>query len=333
VIEWRDRNVLVTGATGLLGGHLCHALVERGARVVTLIRDRVPDGWFVRSGTAGRVTQVRGDLTEFRDLQRAIVEYGVVTVFHLGAQAIVGTARRSPWQTFESNARGSWNLLEAARGSGHVEELIVASTDKVYGTTKQLPYTESHPLLASNPYDVSKAITDMLARSYATTYDMPIVTLRCGNLYGPGDLHFNRLIPELVRARLRGAAPVLRSTGRAERDFLWVEDAVAAYISAAERCDQEGVRGEAFNVSDGRPWTVLAVAKLIDEVIGIHTPERVISGTAESEGEIALQSLDASKARAHLGWEPTVELREGIERTVAWYRDWLAESSPGVPAS
>lgn len=325
MIDWRDRDVLVTGATGLLGGHLCHALVERGARVVSLVRDRVPDGWFARSGTADRVTQVRGDLTEFRDLERAIVEYGVRTVFHLGAQAIVGIARRSPWQTFESNARGTWNLLEAARAAGHVEELVVASTDKVYGTTDQLPYTESHPLLASNPYDVSKAMTDMLARSYAITYGMPIVTLRCGNLYGPGDLHFNRLIPELVRARLRGETPVLRSTGRAERDFLWVEDAVDAYVSAAERCGDDGVRGEAFNISDGRPWTVLAVAEMIDEVTGVYSPARQIAGTAESEGEIALQSLDASKARVRLGWTPTVELRDGIERTVEWYRDWLAE--------
>lgn len=325
VIDWRDRDVLVTGATGLLGGHLCHALVERGARVVSLVRDRVPDSWFARSGTADRVTQVRGDLTEFRDLERAIVEYGVRTVFHLGAQAIVGIARRSPWQTFESNARGTWNLLEAARAAGHVEELVVASTDKVYGTTDQLPYTESHPLLASNPYDVSKAMTDMLARSYAITYGMPIVTLRCGNLYGPGDLHFNRLIPELVRARLRGETPVLRSTGRAERDFLWIEDAVNAYVSAAERCGDDGVRGEAFNISDGRPWTVLAVAEMIDEVTGVYLPARQIAGTAESEGEIALQSLDASKARVRLGWTPTVELRDGIERTVEWYRDWLAE--------
>ena len=325
VIDWRDRDVLVTGATGLLGGHLCHALVERGARVVSLVRDRVPDSWFARSGTADRVTQVRGDLTEFRDLERAIVEYGVRTVFHLGAQAIVGIARRSPWQTFESNARGTWNLLEAARAAGHVEELVVASTDKVYGTTDQLPYTESHPLLASNPYDVSKAMTDMLARSYAITYGMPIVTLRCGNLYGPGDLHFNRLIPELVRARLRGETPVLRSTGRAERDFLWIVDAVNAYVSAAERCGDDGVRGEAFNISDGRPWTVLAVAEMIDEVTGVYLPARQIAGTAESEGEIALQSLDASKARVRLGWTPTVELRDGIERTVEWYRDWLAE--------
>ncbi len=324
---FRHRTVLVTGASGLLGGHLCHALLAEGARVVTLVRDTVPDSWFVQSGTADRVIQVRGDLAERKDVERALVEHGATHVFHLGAQAIVGVARRSPWQTFESNARGSWNLLEACRVAGHVEALVVASTDKVYGVTDRLPYTEDHPLLATNPYDVSKAMTDMLARSYAVTWGLPIVTLRCGNLYGPGDLHFDRLIPELVRARLRGEVPVLRSTGRAERDFLWVEDAVRAYLLAGEKVDEPGVRGEAFNVSDGRPHTVLAVADLIDELTGVHAPARTILGTAERDGEIALQSLDPSKARDRLGWAPTLELREGLARTIPWYRDWLAQEA------
>lgn len=326
--DWQDRRVLVTGASGLLGGHLCAELLDRGARVVTLVRDVVPDSWFAQT-LHGRVAQVRGDLAEYRDVERAVAEYEVHTVFHLGAQAIVGTARRSPWQTFESNARGSWNLLEACRAASHVQAVVVASTDKVYGSTDDLPYRETHPLNATNPYDVSKAMTDMLARSYAVTWGMPVVTLRCGNLYGPGDLHFNRLIPDLIRARVRGTVPTLRSSGRAERDFLWVQDAVQAYVLAAERAQEDGVRGEAFNVSDGRPWTVLAVAELIDELMETHEPRRQILGTAESEGEIALQSLDASKARDRLGWTPTTELRDGLRQTIAWYRRWLATPDGG----
>jgi len=320
---WRDRPVLVTGATGLLGGHLVRALLDLGAYVVTLVRDEVPDSLLRTSGDSDRVVQVRGDLADFRTVERAVAQYQVRTVFHLGAQAIVGIARRSPWQTFESNARGSWNLLEACRLAGHVEGVVVASSDKVYGATDDLPYRETHPLGATNPYDVSKAMTDMLARSYAVTYGLPIVTLRCGNLYGPGDLHFDRLIPEFVRARLRGTQPVLRSTGRAERDFLWVGDAVDAYLLAAGRADEDGVRGEAFNVSDGRAWTVLEVAELIDELTGVHEPPRAILGTAEAEGEIPRQTLDADRFRGALGWEPTVALREGLTRTIAWYRAHL----------
>ena len=320
-MSWQDREVLVTGATGLLGGHLVERLLDLGARVITLVRDRVPDCYLQSSGCADRVVQVRGDLASYRDVERAVAEHRVKTVFHLGAQAIVGIARRSPWQTFESNARGSWNLLEACRVAPQIEAVVVASTDKVYGTTETLPYTEEHPLLATNPYDVSKAMTDMLARSYAVTYELPVVTLRCGNLYGPGDLHFDRLIPELIRARVRGEAPVLRSTGRAERDFLWVGDAVDAYLAAA--VSAERLSGQAFNVSDGRPWTVLEVADLIDELTGVCDPPRQILGTAEQEGEIALQSLDATRARTMLGWTPTLSLRQGLERTIPWYRAHL----------
>ncbi|MCO4771670.1 MAG: GDP-mannose 4,6-dehydratase [Deltaproteobacteria bacterium] len=324
VSHWQDRPVLVTGATGLLGGHLCATLLDLGARVHVLMRDVVPDCFLSVSGHVHRVVQIRGDLADYRAVERAVAQYQVRTVFHLGAQAIVGIARRSPWQTFESNARGSWNLLEACRVAEHVEAIVIASSDKVYGATEDLPYRESHPLGATNPYDVSKAMTDMLARSYAVTYGLPIVTLRCGNLYGPGDLHFDRLIPEFIRARVRGETPVMRSTGQAERDFLWVGDAVDAYVLAAERAQEDGIVGEAFNVSDGRSWTVLAVAELIDELTGVSEPPRTVLGTAEADGEIPRQTLDATLARQRLGWAPSVDLAEGLERTIAWYRQWLA---------
>lgn len=317
---WRDRPVLVTGATGLLGGHLVDALLARGARVHVFVRDRAPDCWLTLSGAIDRVVQVRGELAAYRDVERAVAQYRVRTVFHLGAQAIVGIARRSPWQTFESNARGSWNVMEACRAADHVDGVVVASSDKVYGPSDDLPYRESHPLNATNPYDVSKAMTDMLARSYAVTYGLPVVTLRCGNLYGPGDLHTDRLIPELTRARLTGAVPTLRSTGRAERDFLWIGDAVDAYLLAGESAGESDVRGQAYNVSDGRPHSVLEVAELIDAISGVSAPARRVLGTAEEEGEIPKQTLDASAFRARFGWSPRVGLHEGLERTIAWYR-------------
>jgi len=323
---WRDRPVLVTGATGLLGGHLVDALLARGARVHVFIRDRAPDCWLAASGALSRVVQVRGELAEYRDVERAVAQYRVRTVFHLGAQAIVGVARRSPWQTFESNARGSWNVLEACRQVDHVDGVVVASSDKVYGPSDDLPYREAHPLNATNPYDVSKAMTDMLARSYAVTYGLPVVTLRCGNLYGPGDLHPDRLIPELTRARLTGAVPTLRSTGRAERDFLWVGDAVAAYLLAGEAADADDVRGRAFNVSGGQPHTVLDVAEAIDRVTGVTEPPRTVLGTAEEEGEIPRQTLDASAFMERFGWRATVELDEGLRRTVDWAAQHLIDA-------
>ena len=321
---WQDRPVLVTGATGLLGGHLVAALQERGARVAVFVRDQTPDCLLARDGLLERCVQVRGDLASLEDVERALQQYEVQALFHLGAQAIVGTARRSPWQTFEDNVRGTWNVLEAARRAGLLGAIVFASSDKAYGPSDRLPYTEEHPLGGISPYDASKSMADLCARSYAATYDLPLVTIRCGNLYGPGDLHFNRLIPEMIRARLRGATPVIRSSGRALRDYLYVGDAVEAYLAAGERAAQQRIRGEAFNISTGRPWTVLEVAERIDAALGIDQPPHEIQGRAEQEGEIPAQSLDSAKARRRLGWRATTELERGLAITAAWYRRYFA---------
>jgi CDP-glucose 4,6-dehydratase len=321
---WLDRPVLVTGATGLLGGHLVAALLERGARVAVFVRDQTPDCMLVRDGLLERCVQVRGDLGSLADVERALQQYETRALFHLGAQAIVGTARRSPWQTFEDNVRGTWNVLEAARRAGLLEAIVFASSDKAYGPSERLPYTEAHPLGGVSPYDASKSMADLCARSYAATYGLPLATVRCGNLYGPGDLHFNRLIPEMIRARLRGATPVIRSSGRALRDYLYVGDAVEAYLAAAERAGDEGIRGEAFNISTGRPWTVLEVAARVDAALGIHEPPHEIQGRAEQEGEIPAQSLDSAKARRLLEWEATTDLERGLATTATWYRGYFA---------
>ena len=319
-MSWRDRPVLVTGAHGLLGGALVSELLARGARVVILERDLDPESRLVREGMAERCVRVRGDVCAFRDVERALQDYECQALFHLAAQAIVGTARRSPYETFESNVRGTWVVLEAARQAPNLEAIVVASSDKAYGTSDDLPYTEAHPLGGLGPYDASKAMGDLAAQSFAATYGLPLCIVRCGNLYGPGDVHFNRLIPEMIRARLRGDVPVLRSTGRARRDYLFVGDAVTAYLKLAERAGEAGVRGEAFNVSTGRPHSVLEVCGLIDDLLGVHTPPHRVLGTAEAEGEIPHQSLDCSKIARTTGWTATTDLPAGLAATVAWYR-------------
>lgn len=318
-ISWLDRPVLVTGATGLLGGHLAAALLSAGARVHVFVRDRTPDCLLVQDGLIDRCVQVRGDLGRLEDVERALQQYEVTALFHLGAQAIVGTAKRSPWQTFEDNVRGTWNVLEAARRARRLDAIVFASSDKAYGPSEALPYTEEHPLGGVSPYDASKSMADLCARSYAVTYELPLVTVRCGNLYGPGDLHFNRLIPEMIRARLRGQVPVIRSSGRATRDYLYVQDAVQAYLAAAER----GGAGQAYNISTGRPWSVLEVAGRIDDALGVHEPPHEILGTAEQEGEIPAQTLDSSKAAEQLGWTASTGLAEGLATTVGWYRAYF----------
>ncbi|MGN6189996.1 MAG: NAD-dependent epimerase/dehydratase family protein [Conexibacter sp.] len=316
-----SRSVFVTGAYGLLGSWLVRALLARGDRVTVLQRDRAPRSALLLEGVEDALDVVHGDLVEDGLVARALGEQEVDTVFHLAAQTIVGTANRSPLGTFESNIRGTWILLEACRLHG-AQRVVVAASDKAYGASEQLPYREEAPLDPRYPYDVSKAATDMIARSYWHTFGLPVAVTRFANLYGGGDLNRSRLIPEAVGAALAGRAPVIRSDGSPERDFLYVEDAVAAYLLLADALDREdgGARGEAFNAGGGAPHSVRDVVARICTLAGTDvTPD--VRGTGTPDGEIDRQYVDASKLRKLTGWEPRVDLDEGLRRTLAWYRE------------
>jgi CDP-glucose 4,6-dehydratase len=317
------RSVFVTGAYGMLGSWLVKALLERGDRVTVLQRDRVTASALTLEGTEDRCTVVRGDLGDPLLMDRTIGEEEVDTVFHLAAQTIVGTALRSPVPTFESNIRGTWTLLDACRRHG-VARTVVASSDKAYGDHEDLPYREDHALQPRFPYDVSKACTDLIARSYWHTYGLPVAVTRFANIYGGGDLNGSRLIPEAVAAALAGRAPVIRSDGSPERDFLYVEDAVAAYLAIAYALDEDGpaaggARGEAFNAGGDAPHAVREVVELVCRVAGTDV-EPDVRGAGTPTGEIDRQWVDSSKLRALTGWRPQVDLEEGLGRTVAWYR-------------
>jgi len=314
-----SRAVLVTGAYGLLGSWLVRALVTRGDRVTVLQRDRAPRSALLLDGVEDAIDVVHGDLVDDGLVARALGEHEVDTVFHLAAQTIVGTANRSPLGTFESNIRGTWTLLEACRLHG-AQRVVVAASDKAYGASAKLPYTEDTPLDPCYPYDVSKAATDLIARSYWHTFGLPVAVTRFANLYGGGDVNRSRLIPEAVGAALAGRAPVIRSDGSPERDFLYVEDAVAAYLLLADALDGDAARGEAFNAGGGRPYAVRDVVARICALAGTDV-EPDVRGTGTPDGEIDRQYVDASKLRKLTGWEPRVGLDEGLRRTIEWYRD------------
>jgi CDP-glucose 4,6-dehydratase len=314
-----SRSVFVTGAYGLLGSWLVRALLARGDRVTVLQRDRAPRSALLLAGFEDRVDVVHGDLNDDGLIARALGEQEVDTVFHLAAQTIVGTANRSPLGTFESNVRGTWTLLEACRLHG-APRVVVAASDKAYGASATLPYREEMPLDPRYPYDVSKAATDMIARSYWHTFGLPVAVTRFANLYGGGDLNRSRLIPEAVGAALAGRAPVIRSDGSPERDFLYVEDAVEAYVRLADALDGDGAQGEAFNAGAGRPHAVRDVVARICALAGTDVQPDV-RGSGTPDGEIDRQYVDASKLRALTGWEPRVDLDEGLRRTIEWYRE------------
>jgi CDP-glucose 4,6-dehydratase len=320
---WRDRRVFVTGGTGLLGGWLVQALLERGAHVVGLVRDSVPRSRLVSERVIDRIDVVWGDVTDYYCLERALAEYEIERVFHLAAQAIVGIANRWPLSTFETNVRGTWNMLEASRRQPTVRSVVVASSDKAYGDQERLPYEETAPLQGRHPYDVSKSAADLIAQSYWTSFGLRVAITRCGNLFGGGDLNWNRLVPGTIRSVLRGSPPVIRSNGRMIRDYVYVEDAVDAYLAVAEALvDNDVVAGQAVNVSYGEPQSVI---ELVTRILGrMGRPDLSPTILDEASNEIVDQYLDATRARKLLGWSPRVALDEGLTRTIAWYRNLLA---------
>jgi CDP-glucose 4,6-dehydratase len=318
---WDGRPVFVTGASGLLGSWLVAALHERGARVVTLVRDLVPDALFHTSGAAARSTIVLGDICDGALVERVLAEYEIDTVFHLAAQTIVEHAQRSPVGTLRANVEGTWEVLDACRRSGRPTRIVVASSDKAYGDQPVLPYTEDQPLEGRHPYDVSKSCCDLITQAYANSYDLPVAITRCGNLYGGGDLNFNRLVPGTIRSLLAGERPVLRSDGSPLRDYIYVEDAAAAYLQLAEHTHEPGVAGEAWNFSTESPLTALAMTEAITAAVG--RPDLAPVVEARAHHEIQDQFLSAEKARTRLGWRPAFTLEEGLRRTVAWYAGHL----------
>lgn len=319
---WRDRRVFVTGATGIVGSWLVRELLANGANVAVLIRDADPQSELLRSGDVSRCNVFNGMVEEFWTLERAISLHEATDVFHLAAQTIVGVAHRNPLTTFEANVRGTYNLLEACRThASMVRGVIVASSDKAYGEVEALPYVETMALQGRHPYEVSKSCTDLIATSYAHTYDLPVAIARCGNIYGGGDLNWSRIVPGTIRSLLRGAQPVLRSDGTFRRDYIYVKDVARAYMLLGERLSDAAVRGQAFNFSDESPLAVLDMVSAIGRVMGTTVEPRIRD---IAQGEIRDQYLDATKARTVLEWRAAYDLESGLRETVDWYRALLA---------
>jgi CDP-glucose 4,6-dehydratase len=321
---WRDRTVLVTGATGFLGSHLVAALNARGAAVVIVRRDRWPPT-AVSAGWLDRVAIVEGDIADTALLLRALEEHSVQSVFHVAAQTQVGVARRQPASTFASNIEGTWSVLEAVRRSPAVEQILLASSDKAYGVQPRLPYDETMPLLADEPYDASKACAELLARTYFASYGTPVAITRCANLYGPGDHNWRRLVPGTLRSVLRGEPPVIRSDGSLVRDYLYVKDGVSAYLQLAEAmAGDRALAGQAFNFSAELPLTVMEMVQRVQDAAGTAIEPVIVD---DAVGEIPAQHLSARKARELLGWAPAYSLEQGLAETVEYYRELL--TAPG----
>ena len=315
---WQRRRVLVTGCTGLLGAWLSDWLLGRGADAVGIVRDSVPQSNFYRLGLDHRMVTVPGDIEDYDLLERVINEYEVEVVFHLAAQAIVGVANENPRSTFSTNIAGTWNVLEACRRSRRIKSVVLASSDKAYGDQQQLPYRETAPLIGRHPYDVSKSCADLLGQAYWQSYRLPVAITRFGNFFGGGDLNFNRIVPGTIRSLIDGQRPVIRSDGTMRRDYIYILDAVLAYVRLGEHVLEGKGLGEAFNFSNETPVTVLEIANLIRRLTGREDLQLDIRNTATNE--IQDQYLSSEKARTELGWSPRYTLEQGLRETIPWYQ-------------
>ena len=291
--------------------------MRRSADVIAIVRDSVPRTFVEIEGLLPSITVCRGDINDPSLVRRVLAEYEIRTVFHLAAQTIVPIANQSPLSTFETNIGGTWILLEEARLNESIGEVVVASSDKAYGPSAQLPYREDHRLQGRTPYDVSKSCADLIAQAYAATWSANVCVVRCGNLFGGGDRNFSRLVPGVIRDITAGRRPVLRSDGTPVRDYIYAEDAARAYVllAGAMRTDSS-LRGTPFNFSLETPVSALEVVTKILEIMGSDLEPDI---QARAGHELQEQYLDASSAHSRLGWQPEISLSEGIRRTVAWY--------------
>lgn len=324
----KGKNVLITGASGIVGYWLTSHLYGLGSEVTIYLRDFVPKSSLLKSNIFSSVNIVSGQLEDYLNIKRALNEYEIDTVFHLGAQTIVDTANRSPLSTFDANIRGTWNVLEACRNSKLVNGVIVASSDKAYGSSDRLPYTEDMRLEGEHPYDVSKSCADLISQSYAHTYGMPIAIARCGNIYGGNDLNFNRIVPGTIKSLLKNEKPVIRSDGTFKRDYIYVKDVVNSYTALAENLDRKDVRGQSFNFGNDKPVMVSEIVAAIQKLMKKNNLKPVILNKAQ--GEIKDQYLDSSKARKILGWKPGYGIESGLKETIEWYKKFFSSRSTEI---
>ena len=316
-MNWKNLSVLVTGADGFIGSWIARELIGKGADVFTIVRDIKKQSNLDVLNLRKNINIIHGDLVNFDVCNRVMKEYEIEICFHIAAQAIVGTAYASPLSTFESNIKGTWNILEAARLSKFIKGIIVASSDKAYFVQNRLPYTEESPLLGFYPYDASKACADILARSYFKTYAMPVAVTRNANTYGGADLNFSRLVPDTIRSVLYNKQLVIRSDGTPERDYMYIKDAVNAYLVLASNLNRKDVQGEAFNFGTGKPVSVLELYNKIIKLMGRNIKPKILG---EAKNEIDRQYLSIEKAKKILKWKPKYSLKQGLKETIAWYK-------------
>ncbi|OGS32926.1 MAG: sugar dehydratase [Elusimicrobia bacterium RIFOXYC2_FULL_34_12] len=317
---WKDKNVLITGHEGFLGSNLTKILISADANIVGLDIDVRRENTLFSKEDYKKIVTIKGSVADYNLVKKIISKYKIDVVFHLGAEAIVGKCIKNPLLTFSSNIEGTWNVLEVCRNSKTVKSIVTASSDKAYGSHKILPYKEDASLHGDHPYDVSKSCADLIAYTYFHTYGLPVATTRCGNIYGPGDFNFSRIVPDTVRCMLANKPIEIRSDGKFTRDYVFVEDIANGYILLAEKLNVLKLGGEAFNFSDENPITVIELVKKLYQLDGKKPNYKILN---QAKYEIKHQYLASQKARKILKWKPEFTLETGLKKAIDWYTKYL----------
>lgn len=320
---WSGRNVLITGTSGFLGSWLTKFLVDNKANVFAFDYRMSKFSNFSYFRLETKVKKIiEGSITDLDLVKKIFRENNIDTCFHLAAQPIVGLGLESAIPTFETNIKGTWNILEVCRMTESVRRVVVTSSDKAYGEHKDLPYREEFALRPADPYSTSKACTDLIAQTFGKIYKMPIGITRCANIYGGGDFHFSRIVPSVAKSIVLNKNPKLTSDGTPVRDLIFILDAVSAYITLAEQVHQDKVKGEAFNFSGEIPMTILDLVKKMILISGKKLKPEIMQ-TREQGKEIDEQYLSCEKAKKILKWKPKVSLDDGIKETLNWYGNFF----------
>ena len=318
---WKNKHVLITGFEGFLGSRLTQTLLTAKAKVVGLDIKTYRKETILAPSDYKRMAVYQGSVANYKLVRKILPDHSIDIIFHLAAEAIVGENQQKPLKAFESNIKGTWTVLEAGRKCGRIEAVVVASSDKAYGSHKKIPYREEMPLLANHPYDVSKSCADLVAHTYAHTYDFPVAITRCGNIFGPGDFNFSRIIPDAIRCALTKKKLLIRSDGKFTRDYVYVDDIVNGYILLAEKLNKLNLAGEAFNFSEEKPRTVLEVVQAISRATGHKLQYKILN---KARYEIKDQYLDSQKSKRILGWRPRFSFTQGLRKTISWHQSALS---------
>lgn len=317
---WKDKSILITGFEGFLGSNLIKAIIPSGAKIFGLDIKVGRKDTILKPSDYKKITVIKGSVVNYKLLRDIVLENKINVVFHLAAEAIVGRCQNNPRRAFSTNIKGTWNVLEACRKSKVVQSIIIASSDKAYGSHKKLPYKEGAPLIGNHPYDVSKSCADLIAYTYFHAYSLPVAVTRCGNIYGPGDFNFSRIIPDAIMCVLNDKEFLIRSNGRFIRDYIFIDDIVAGYLKLGENVKNLSLAGQAFNFSNDKPISVLSLVKYIYQLIGKKPNYKILN---QAKYEIRYQYLASSKARKVLHWKPKYNLEKGLNKTIKWYRKYI----------